>query len=94
MRRAEPVVSLFHLRISMNTKRESTGTGSTLHDVALDAILNALNSTGSKSAAARQLRISRATAELYIRRGFTDGRKFRIEEVGLRKYKVIREEST
>lgn len=63
----------------------------TLQDITLDAILNAIDQTGSKSAAARQLGITRATADRYIRRGFSDRRTFRIVEIGLRKYNVERD---
>jgi transposase len=59
-----------------------------LADLTLDHILWSIHQTGSKMAAATQLGITKATIYRALRKGYSDGRKFKIVKDGPRRYKV------
>jgi hypothetical protein len=60
-----------------------------LSDIMLAAILDAIDNTGSKLAASRQLGIKTGVIYRSLRKGFSDGRKFEIVRNGHMRYKVI-----
>ena len=61
-----------------------------LRDIILDAILLSIDRTGNKIQASKELGITKATLVRYIKAGFSDGRKFTIEQIGRLSYKVKR----
>jgi hypothetical protein len=60
-----------------------------LRDIILDAILKAIDRTGSKNEAARELGITKPTVLFHLKRGFSDQRKFKIKQISHFKCEVV-----
>lgn len=59
-----------------------------LDDIILSAILAAIDRTGNQTRAAKELGISDLTVRKRVSRGFSDGRRFDLEETSHREYRV------